>query len=172
MSEKLLDYLSEGIVIFNDDYKIQFCNYSLLKQLKYSKDELYNEHLQKIISGPIDMIISEKEVLTGQTIDILLSGYQLPPIQVSGKLFRDKWCGQESSWLVIQEDTQTKYNTKELELIIENMPYAVWIADEDDNYKYSNANTLTMVNQLSSTHRFSTTNELLQQHPNNVYKDT
>lgn len=51
MSEKLLDYLSEGIVIFNDDYKIQFCNYSLLKQLKYSKDELYNEHLQKIISG-------------------------------------------------------------------------------------------------------------------------
>lgn len=172
MSEKLLDYLSEGIVIFNDDYKIQFCNYSLLKQLKYSKDKLYNEHLQKIISGPIDMIISEKEVLTGQTIDILLSGYQLPPIQVSGKLFRDKWCGQESSWLVIQEDTQTKYNTKELELIIENMPYAVWIADEDDNYKYSNANTLTMVNQLSSTHRFSTTNELLQQHPNNVYKDT
>ena len=172
MSEKLLDYLSEGIVIFNDDYKIQFCNYSLLKQLKYSKDELYNEHLQKIISGPIDMIISEKEVLTGQTIDILLSGYQLPTIQVSGKLFRDKWCGQESSWLVIQEGTQTKYNTKELELIIENMPYAVWIADEDDNYKYSNANTLTMVNQLSSTHRFSTTNELLQQHPNNVYKDT
>lgn len=172
MSEKLLDYLSERIVIFNDDYKIQFCNYSLLKQLKYSKDELYNEHLQKIISGPIDMIISEKEALTGQTIDILLSGYQLPPIQVSGKLFRDKWCGQESSWLVIQEDTQTKYNTKELELIIENMPYAVWIADEDDNYKYSNANTLTMVNQLSSTHRFSTTNELLQQHPNNVYKDT
>ena len=118
------------------------------------------------------MIISEKEVLTGQTIDILLSGYQLPPIHVSGKLFRDKWCGQESSWLVIQEDTQTKYNTKELELIIENMPYAVWIADEDDNYKYSNTNTLTMVNQLSSTHRFSTTNELLQQHPNNVYKDT
>lgn len=172
MSEKLLDYLSEGIVIFNDDYKIQFCNYSLLKQLKYSKDELYNEHLQKIISGPIDMIISEKELLTGQTIDILLSGYQLPPIQVSGKLFRDKWCGQKSSWLVIQEDTQTKYNTKELELIIENMPYAVWIADEDDNYKYSNANTLTMVNQLSSTHRFSTTNELLQQHPNNVYKNT
>lgn len=171
MSEKLLDYLSEGIVIFNDDYKIQFCNYSLLKQLKYSKDELYNEHLQKIISGPIDMIISEKEVLTGQTVDILLSGYQLPPIQVSGKLFRDKWCGQESSWLVIQEDTQTQYNTKELELIIENMPYAVWIADEDDNYKYSNANTLTMVNQLSSTHRFSATNELLQQHPNNVYKD-
>ena len=44
MSEKLLDYLSEGIVIFNDDYKIQFCNYSLLKQLQYSKDELYNEN--------------------------------------------------------------------------------------------------------------------------------
>ncbi|MBU3810763.1 MAG: hypothetical protein H9893_03825 [Candidatus Niameybacter stercoravium] len=118
------------------------------------------------------MIISEKEILTEQTVDILLSGYQLPPIQVSGKLFRDQGYGQESYWLVIQKYTQTEYNTKELELIIENMPYAVWIADEYDNYKYSNANTLTMVNQLTPTHRFSTTNELLQQHPNNIYKDT
>ena len=170
MNEKMLDYLNEGIVIFNKDYKILFCNNSLLKQLKYSKDELYNEHLEKIIFGPIDPVIGDTEKLTEQTITLSLCGYNLPPLQVLGKLFQNQWLDQESYWLIIPHYTQREYSIEELELIIENMPYSVWIADEHDHYKYSNSNTFTMINQINSTQKLSTTGELIKQNPSSIYK--
>ena len=91
-------------------------------------------------------------------------------VQVRGRVFREEWLGEVSYWLLIKEEEQTNVSLKELELIIENMPYAIWVADKEDNYKYTNSNMLTMVNQLSAIKKLSYTNELLEQHPQKIYK--
>lgn len=170
MNRQVLDYLNEGVIIFDKNYSIQFCNQSLLDKLKYKKYELHNENIEKIIAEQTDSIIHEREKSIDTDISINLYDREGELVRAKGKKFREQWLGKESYWLIIKEYEEAKVSAQELEAVLENMPYAIWIADAEDNYKYTNSNTITMVNQLSSLNRLSSTDELLDQHPEEIYK--
>ncbi|WP_198524906.1 PAS domain-containing sensor histidine kinase [Niameybacter massiliensis] len=172
MNIQLLDYLEEGIIIFDEDYRVRFCNQSILAKLKYRKEDLHNKFIKQILSNQIESIIDEIEKSVGKSIDIFLYDHERKLLQANGKIYREEWLGGDSYWLVVKAYKEAKITTKELEVILENIPYAIWLADTEDNYKFANSNTLTMVNQLSDMNNISNRKELLEQHPEEVYKET
>mgnify|MGYP000176199364 CR=1 FL=1 len=74
MKEQLLDYMNEGLIIFNKHYKIQFCNQSILTKLNYSKKELVNEDIGKIVNE-VEKIIEASEKASDQSTNIGLNHY-------------------------------------------------------------------------------------------------
>lgn len=172
MDRALLDHLDEGIIIFDEDYKIQFCNKRIIAKLKYSKDNLHNQYIGEVLAESIEKVMEASTKSNSKNIVTSLYDKVGNLIEVRVRVFRNQWLGKENYWLVIKEYKKEKVMAKELEVILENIPYAIWLADTEDNYKFANSNTLTMVNQLSDMNNISNRKELLEQHPEEVYKET
>lgn len=165
MNIQLLDYMNEGLVVFNKTYKILYCNTSILTQTRYNKAALYNEDIEKIIVNPIKEIIKEstKE-------DIVLYDCEQQTIQTKGRIFKEEWLGEECYWLWVKEYNSKKVGIKEMEAILENMPYSIWIADAEDNYHYTNTNTFIMLKQLFLNDTLTNKEGLLKEHPSKIYQ--
>lgn len=167
MNKQLLDYMNEGLIIFNKDYKIQFCNQSISKKLKYPKKELVNEDIGKVVNE-VEKIIKESE--KASDISIILNDYNRRLISSRGRIFREEWLGGESYWLVIKVYSE-EVTKAELEVILDNMPYSIWIADENNQYRYMNSQTRTMINGFFLKQKIENQDELVKQHPHKIYQN-
>ena len=167
VNKQLLDYMDEGLIIFNKDYKIQFCNQSILKKLRYSKKELENEDIVKVVNAIENMI---KESETVREINIILNDYNRRIISSRGSIFREEWLGEKSYWLVIKSYDE-EVSKAELETILDNMPYSIWIADENNRYRYMNSHTCTMINKFFLKQKIEDKDELLKQYPDAIYEN-
>mgnify|MGYP002274978660 CR=1 FL=1 len=91
-------------------------------------------------------------------------------IIATGRIFREEWIGEESYWLVIKRYNE-EVTKAELEIILDNMPYAIWIADENEQYRYMNSHKRSMINELFLKQKIEDKGELLKQHPSKIYEN-
>lgn len=136
MDYKIFDYLEEGIVIYDNQYIIQYCNKSVLKHLQYSYAEIEKEHLAKLTFTEIETIIQVDKFGTEEIIEIYLCDRENRKIKSKCKLIQLEWEGKNAFGIVINEYIRKAYTIEDLENVIEHMPYAVWITDAEGRYIY------------------------------------
>lgn len=166
VNKQILEYLNEGVIIFNQAYKILYCNKSILMHIKYNMDMLYKESIEKIIASSVQKLI----IKGTEEVNLQLYNHAHQILEVRGSIFEDEWLGEKCYWLWIKEYNPKKVGMKEMEAILENMPYSIWIADAEDNYRYTNTNTFIMLKQLFLDDKLTHKDELLKEHPSKIYR--
>lgn len=166
VNRQLLDYMNEGVIVFDQTYRILYCNRSILTQTKHNVATLYSQTIENILASPIHELIRKST----EEVDLLLYDDKQQTMEAKGSIFEDEWMGKACYWLFIKEYNPKKVGIKEMEAILENMPYSIWIADAEDNYRYTNTNTFTMLKQLFLKNRIMHKEELLKEHPSKIYR--
>lgn len=142
MNEYILNNLNEGIIIFDEENNLRFCNESALHKLGYTLHELVGEHIGKIIfsesNEEIKVSVLEKE----KQIELCVKTIHGKKINILCKMLKEEWRGEIAYWIIIAEYKEKPYTVEELEYILESMPFGVWISDEKDYYKYANSHML------------------------------
>lgn len=137
MDEYVLNSLEEGIIIFDRQDNLRFCNESVLQKLGYKLEELIGTPISRIIFS------ESKETLkihdNKAQIKLYIKSLHHKRIQVRCKMLEGEWRGETVYWIIINEYQEKKYKIEELEYILDSIPFGVWISDEKDHYKYVNS---------------------------------
>lgn len=147
MNEYILNNLHEGIIIFDEENNLKFCNESALHKLGYTLDELAGEHIGKIIFSESNEEITVDVLEREKQIELYVKTIHGKRINILCKMLREEWRGEVAYWIIIAEYKEKPYTVEELEYILEHMPFATWICDEEGTYKYINSNMLQVLRQ-------------------------
>lgn len=140
MYEYVLNSLQEGIIIFDGQSNLRFCNESVLQKLGYTLDELIGEHIDRIIFSESNEVL--KVSGSKEQIKLYIKPLHHEKIQVKCKVIEGEWREEIVYWIIINEYEEKAYTIEDLEDILESMPFGVWISDEKDYYKYANSHVL------------------------------
>lgn len=138
INKVVLDKLQDDLLVVNRSGDILFCNKHLLKRLQY--EALEGEKLQFIIAEKLS-----EELVSGEDIRFTFkekSGKKQP---ASVDIILEKDEKQMVYWLLVKKWHYDNYSREELEYILDQMPYSIWIEDYKGNYRYTNQVTLDEV---------------------------
>ena len=164
MNIDILEQLKEGIIVIDKNYKIKYCNNSVLNYLGYKLQELVEESIHKVV-----MLLNGNDVRLEERKD---ENWQLINRQdelcdVKGKAVIQKWNDESSYWLIITE--YRPYTIETLEKILENLPYGIWINKFKGEYKYINQNFINMSNK--STGQNTTIKDYINRTTRQIWKN-
>lgn len=142
MNEYILNNLHEGIIIFDEKNNLRFCNESVLHKLGYTSDELAGEGIGKIIFSESNEEINISILEGEKQVELYVRTIHEKKINIIWKMLKEEWKGEVAYWIIITEYKEKPYTVEELEYILENLPFPIWISDEKGRYKYANSNVL------------------------------
>lgn len=140
--KRIFNYLDEGVIICNIHGEMLFLNDAIVSKLKFTKEELQGENI---------INIADRDDVVTQEILSNLSSYREKRVKVKfytkakGKkmfnaiLGKDEWNGQEVFCLILDEALcHGKHTKADLERILDEIPYSVWVKDIYGKYLYVN----------------------------------
>lgn len=145
MKNKVLDTLNEGIIIIDKEYKIQFCNASVLSHLNYTIQELQGKKIDKLIVNE-DVHKLDKRIAFSKEVEWKLASSTQKIIKVIGTVLLEEWNQKEAYWFIIKE--YRPYTIEMLENALENMPYGIWIQKLGGSYEYCTHNLIQFFNRI------------------------
>ncbi len=140
--EQILNCIDEGIIIIDKQGQILFGNEVILSKLKFS--------IEKFNELNIEDIICKEDVVSNEIINNLsmyidkkgrIKLYSKENIKkmFNATLGKDKWKGQDAFYMVLDEAVCSSKHTKaDLERILDQIPYSVWVKDLNGKYVYAN----------------------------------
>ena len=99
MTHNILNQLKEGLLIVNKRLEIQFCNDSILRQLKYNMEELQGVRVEKIVLLPDKKNKSDVELYVQRRWQLVSSEGEIFYIQ--GKVIEEEWNGEKAYCLIV-----------------------------------------------------------------------
>ncbi len=164
MNIDILEELKEGIIVIDKNYRIKYCNNSVLNYLEYRLQELVEESIHKIVMflNGNDVCLEERKDENWQLIN-----RQDELCDVKGKVAIQKWNDESAYWLIITE--YRPYTIETLEKILENLPYGIWINKYKGEYKYINQNFINMSNK--STGKNTTIKDYVNRTTRQIWKN-
>ena len=164
MNINILEQLKEGIVVIDKNYKIKYCNSSLLNYLGYKREQLIEERIDKIVVllNDDNIYFEEKKDENWQ----LING-QDELCDVKGKVTIENWNNESAYWFIISE--YRPYTVETLEKILENLPYGIWINKFRGEYKYINQNFINMNNR--TTGKNTTIKDYINRTTKQIWRD-
>lgn len=167
--EELLDTINSKILIMNTKGEIEFCNKCLLEDLQTTLSSLKNKKLDKFL------IVGQKRILNWQ--QLLKEGYtQFLKIFINinhqekiyqGLLNKTKHNDKELYYIVL-EDRQQVYNIEDLEKILDQLPFVIWLKDRAKKYRFVNQCFINKVSVLTNPLERSS---ILQQEDKDVWDE-
>lgn len=140
--EKILNCICEGIIIINNKGKISFVNDVILHKLGFNKDEIIGLDINNIVCNEdfsnIDKI--NKFILSNNgEIHIKLYNKNNNKKFFRAILGEYEKQGDKAFYLVLnEEDYGEKYTKNDLERVLDEIPYSVFVKDINGNYVYAN----------------------------------
>ena len=140
--EKILNCINEGVILINNKGKIIFVNEVILYKLGFKKDELIGLDINKIICrenfSNID-IINKSTLFDNKEVPIKLCAKENKKKFFRAILGECERVGDKAFYLVLNEEEQDeKYTKNDLERILDEIPYSVFVKDINGNYVYVN----------------------------------
>ena len=140
--EKILDILGDYILILDKDGNIEFCNKKLLLKLQYSRNELKNINISKILcedGKDLNTIINNTNTIDDSIkIDIAFLKKNKEKLFVFSEIVVDYFKGKESIIIVSKDICEKTYTREHLENILDTMPFSCWIKGLNGEYLYVN----------------------------------
>lgn len=140
--DKILNCINEGVILINDKGKIIFVNDVILYKLGFKKDELIGLDINKIICredfSNID-IINKSVLFSNKEVPIKLCAKENKKKFFRAILGECERKGDKAFYLVLnEEEHDEKYTKNDLERVLDEIPYSVFVKDINGNYVYVN----------------------------------
>lgn len=140
--KKIFNYLDEGVIICNAQGKIVFANDAIISKLGFLRSEIYGANIS-ILLDELDITTSEflgnlvlQEEARG---DIKLITKEKAQKTFKVNLIKEVWEGENAFCLILGEEVCKDNNTiADLERVLDELPYSVWVKDEVGKYVYLN----------------------------------
>ena len=166
MNEYVLNNLQEGIMIFDEESNLRFCNESVRQKLEYTSDELIAMSMGKIIFSKEHEEIKIRR--SQEEVNLYIKTIHNKEIPVSCRVIEAEWRGEKAYWVIINKYEEKAYTVEDLERILESLPFGVWISDEKDVYKYANSHVMHILsNELDIECR---DDEIIENHGFRVWR--
>ena len=140
----VLDKLQDDLLIVDSTGEIVFCNKHLLRKLQYTR--LEGENLQLLITDK-----AQRKLKAGDNIYIIFkeqSGREQPAWV---DIVLDTEDEKPLFWLMVRKWHYDDVTKEELEQILDEMPYSIWIEDYKGSYRYTNQVTVDEANAVWGT---------------------
>ena len=132
--EQVFNSLDEMILIVDSKEKILFANSKLLKRFRISKEEVngvcMNTMLHQdtnVLSELIGNFDNNKRVS-----ECIFSLGEYEKVYCNVIINREIWYGEEAFFITIKE--KEKYSRRDLETLLDSLPYGVWMKDVCGKY--------------------------------------
>lgn len=137
--KEFLDKIRDRILIVNAEGKIEFCNKCLLEDLQYTLSAYQEKKLDKfLIPGEVKFISWEELLRLGHTkFLVILRNINDEEISYEGILNIGKWNEKQIYYIILREN-EPIYNVKELERLLDKLPFVVWLKDQEKKYRFVN----------------------------------
>lgn len=140
--EQIFNNLDQGIIIIDKCGKILMGNDSIVSKLEFSKCEVVGLNIKEIICKD-DSITNE--VMSNLSMYIQRKS-KIKLYSKSGKkkvfnvtVGKEEWKGQDAFYFILDEDIlSTNYTKADLERILDEIPYGIWVKNLNGKYVYVN----------------------------------
>lgn len=139
--ERIFNYLDEGIIICNIYGDILFANDEIVAKLKFLREELYEKNINIVANDDVvtKEILCNLSSYVDKRVKIKLNTKEKKKKMFNAILGKDLWYGQEVFCLILDEAVCDGKHTKaDLERILDEIPYGVWVKDIHGKYVYVN----------------------------------
>ena len=131
---QVFEYIQDYVLITNPQNKIVYCNKSFLTILKYKT--LKGHPLDSILIPNNAWLSKRAEQLDKTLLTFITEDKE--NIFVSAEVLKDTLHGQEVTILVCRPLKDSYYTKKDLEEILDNLPFLIWQKDTHLKYTYAN----------------------------------
>lgn len=135
--EVVFNSMNDCLMVLSLDNEILFCNESLLKKLKYTREELKNKNIEQFTRDK--NIFNEKK-------EIILVDGENNNIKFTYNIAKNKWKNIECIFLILTEKKDNNCNKEMLEAILDKIPIMACIKDLNGKYIYANDSSLKKLN--------------------------
>lgn len=140
--ETIFDLLKEYILVIDSDRQLVYCNQQVLSSLKYTRKD-YNT-IQKMLR-PLNDVLDTSISETIQT-ELILYDTSNEAVRLSVKINKQLWYQQEAYIVIGTELEELYYTKKDLENLLDNIPYHIWIKNLEGSYLYTNKHYRNLIN--------------------------
>lgn len=138
--------ISDYIVVLNYMGDIIFCNESFLKRLNYSKEDLLNSNIFKIIKSKehniINKLIEMKD--KNKILDFYSKSNEI--VKVNSNVTIEYFNNEKSIFIVANEVNSKSYTMEMLEDLLDNIRISTFVINENGKYLYANKSFANMFN--------------------------
>lgn len=136
--EQVFNSLDEMILIVDSKEKILFANSKLLKRFRISKEEVNGACINTTLRQDTNIL---SELISNfdnnrRVSECIFSLGEHEKIYCNAIINREIWYGEEAFFITIKE--KEKYSRRDLETILDSLPYGVWMKDVCGKYIYAN----------------------------------
>lgn len=140
--EQIFNYIDAGIIVCDIKGKILFGNNTILSRLEFNLKELVGLKISDIADknhSETNEVINNLYMNHGVRVNLKLNTKNKGKKLFYTTLGKDLWQGEEAVFLVLEEAIcPGKHTRTDLEKILDNIPYDVWLKDSGGRYVYVN----------------------------------
>ena len=144
LEEGLLNELQQGILLVDKKSNVLFANTFFLNQLHYIEglqDRKFEDLLED--KSQINNLLSKQE-----KVIIIFRDAHHHQVRAWGKIVIGEHKGETVFWIIVTEWSNDNYTKKELEQLLDVVPYSLWIEDFKGNYRYVNKALVEEVSRM------------------------
>lgn len=134
LEEGLLNELQEGILLVDKKSNVLFANTFFLNQLHYVEG-LQDRKFEELIEdkSQIKSLLNKQEKVKFNFRDA-----HHHQVRAWGKIALGEYKGETVFWIIVTEWSNDNYTKKELEQLLDIVPYSLWLENFKGNYRYVN----------------------------------
>ena len=138
--ENLLDNLGEGILVVNDEGTILYCNNALANEFKIKREEIETHKLQDCILYEDNIQLDLMKMIQRHHNEEFTAMLHLSTLENAQKYkiktVTDDFKDTQAVYMILKKEEI--YTKADLELLLDNVPYELWLKRSDGSYKYTN----------------------------------
>lgn len=135
--KKVFDKLEEGILIINSKGTIVFCNQQLRSKLGYTGEEIEEKYFEQIVKRDKNQPLYLEKYI-GKTMDLVLLPQGGGHLSLTGEISCQEWIGEKVYFILFSNCECPKLLKEGVEILLDQIPFVIWIKDRDGEYKYIN----------------------------------
>lgn len=137
--KQFFNNLDEMILIVDSKARILFANSKLLRKFKITEEKAKGEYIDIVFPQANDRLskmIASFNSITPEIIECIFYPQKSEKIHCKVSINKEMWYGEEAFFLNIKENE--RYSKKDLEMLLDTLPYGMWMKDAFEKYIYVN----------------------------------
>ncbi len=137
--EQVFNSLDEMIIVVDSKEKVLFANSKLIERFKLNEKDLQKSYRDIALQQDRDILrelICNFEMYTNRVIEYTLSLQGVGKIHCDVNVNKGVWCGESAFFVTLKE--KEIYSKKNLEILLDKLPYSMWMKDVEGKYIYAN----------------------------------
>jgi len=137
--EQVFNSLDEMILVVDSKEKVLFANSKLIERFELNEKDLQKSYRDIALQQDRDILrelICNFEMYTNRVLEYTLSLQGLGKIHCDVNVNKGIWCGESAFFVTLKE--KEIYSKKSLEILLDKLPYSMWMKDVEGKYIYAN----------------------------------